>query len=137
MKSRVTMRLIALVLCGILVTVLAPACDLTYDCEPVDSGGAGAGMPTGTVGAGDYPSNGEADGEEDVDGASQALMAGCSPSKDCYDMFDDCEDIGGKCIVGFPGCDIHGSSPCRTCLDACLNDRPYPSQCNCRKCGFR
>lgn len=137
MKYRVAMRLSALVLCGILVTVLAPACDLSYDCETVESGGAGAGIPTGSVGAGDYLRNGEDDREEDVGDVSQTLMAGCSPSKDCYDMFEDCEDIGGRCIVGFPGCDIHGSSPCRTCLVACLDDKPYPPQCNCRQCGFR
>lgn len=53
------MRLIALVLCGMLVTVLAPACDLSYDRETVEPGGAGTGIPTDSVGAGDSPAMGE------------------------------------------------------------------------------
>lgn len=127
----------ALVLWGALVTVLAPACDLQYDCETVEPGGAGAGIPAGSVGAGDYLRDGEGGEGEDVESESLALMAGCSPSKDCYDMYADCEDIGGSCIRGFPGCDVHGSSACKSCFTACLSDVPYPPACNCSSCGFR
>lgn len=136
MQYRLKVRLIAIGLCGAFLLVLSSACDLSYECEPVEPGGAGAGIPTGSAGAGDHFRDGEQGGEEDINAASEALMAGCT-SKDCYDMFEDCEDIGGRCIVGFPGCDVHGSSPCKSCFAACLDDRPYPSQCNCRQCGFR
>ncbi|XXT14794.1 hypothetical protein WME94_31560 [Sorangium sp. So ce429] len=84
----------ALVLCGGLVMVLASACDLSYTCDTVEPGSAGAGYPTESVGAGDYPNNEE---DEEV-GSAQLEMAGaCSPSKTCTDMFEACQDKGYPC----------------------------------------
>ncbi|MGK4001146.1 hypothetical protein WMF31_00875 [Sorangium sp. So ce1036] len=139
MEGGLNAKVGALVLCGGVVAVLAPACDLSYTCDTVVSGGEDYEIPTESVGAGDFPNNGEEDGGGGEEVASVQLeMAGsCSPSKDCYDFFADCQDIGGKCTVGYPGCDKYGRTPCRTCLAACLVDKPYPPACNCYSCGFR
>src|SRR5689334_11514269 len=67
----------AFVLCGGFVMVLASACDLSYTCDTVETGSAGAGYPTESAGAGDFPNNGEGDegGDEEV-GSAQLEMAG-------------------------------------------------------------
>ena len=49
----------ALVSCGGLAAMLVSACDLSYTCDTVEPGSAGAGYPTESTGAGDFPSNGE------------------------------------------------------------------------------
>jgi hypothetical protein len=54
-----------LMLCGGLGMMLASACELpAYTCDTAESGSAGAGYPTESAGAGDFPSNGEADESE-------------------------------------------------------------------------
>lgn len=77
----------ALVLCGALTTVFAPACDLRYTCDTMEPGGAGAGYPAGSAGAGDYLRDGDEGGGGGEEVGSQAfeLMAGCTPANDCAD----------------------------------------------------
>lgn len=140
MKQPLMLKVSALAVCGALVAVLASACDLQYTCDTVEPGGAGAGYPTETIGAGDYLRDGEedeAEEREDVDSDSLALMAGCSPAKTCTDMFVECQAIGGKCVTGYPGCDKYGKTSCGRCLEACNDDKPYPPECRCRSCGFQ
>jgi hypothetical protein len=95
--------------------------------------GAGAAdpYPPGSAATGDWYQNGD-----DVGSGSSELMAGCAP-KTCTDMFVDCQDIGGKCITGYPGCDVYGHTSCESCRDACQTGAPYPPACKCRSCGFR
>jgi hypothetical protein len=66
MKHLLPMRTIALVLCGAFAAVLASACDLSYTCDTVEAGSAGAGYPTESAGAGDFPSNGNSEEDEEV-----------------------------------------------------------------------
>lgn len=54
----------------------------------------------------------------------------------CEDMYDRCQEIGGKCTKGYPGCDRFGQTSCGTCLEACKAGAAYPPECKCRKCGF-
>ncbi|HTN88348.1 MAG TPA: hypothetical protein VL242_31925 [Sorangium sp.] len=82
------LKLSAVVLCGAVAVVLAPACDLTYTCDTVEPGGAGAGCPTESVGAGDYLRGGDEGGGEELGSDSFELMAGCTPFHDCADMFE-------------------------------------------------
>ncbi|MFT3766697.1 MAG: hypothetical protein QM820_14455 [Minicystis sp.] len=57
-------------------------------------------------------------------------------SKTCTDMFDACQDIGGGCTKGYPGCDKYGQSSCGTCFKACKSGASYPPACRCHECGF-
>ncbi|MGK3959301.1 hypothetical protein WMF38_40430 [Sorangium sp. So ce118] len=123
----------ALVLCGGLVMVLASACDLSYTCDTVEPGSAGAGYPTESVGAGDYPNNGEEDeeGGEEV-GSAQLEMAGaCSPSKTCTDMFEACQDKGYPCTREIE----YKKTLCAICQRNCINKHPYKYP-ECYECGF-
>lgn len=68
-----------------------------------------------------------------------AILAavGCGASvKTCEDMYVDCQNLGGGCTRGYPGCDVYGKASCGTCLECCLAGIPYPPKCKCRKCGF-
>ncbi|WP_438023577.1 hypothetical protein [Sorangium sp. So ce233] len=124
----------ALVLCGGFVAVLASACDLSYTCDTVEPGSAGVGYPTESVGAGDYPNNGEEGevGGEDV-GSAQLEMAGsCSPSKTCTDMYVDCIDKGWPCTRQW---DVYGTKLCAVCRRDCQVKKPY-STSECYDCGF-
>jgi len=47
-----------------------------------------------------------------------------------------CQNLGGGCTRGYPGCDVYGKASCGTCLECCLAGIPYPPKCKCRKCGF-
>jgi hypothetical protein len=124
----------ALVLCGGLAAMLVSACDLSYTCDTVESGSAGAGYPTESAGAGDFPSNGEEDegGSEDVGSDSSALMAGCTLVHDCTDMYEKCQDIGGRCTRR----NSHGYSYCEICRDECQQDKPCTYEI-CFSCGFK
>ncbi|AUX36237.1 uncharacterized protein SOCE836_084440 [Sorangium cellulosum] len=123
----------ALVLCGGLAMVLASACDLTYNCDTVEPGSAGAGYPTESVGAGDYPNNDEEDEPEDDDvGSAQLAMAGgCSPVHPCTEMYEKCEDKRGRCTREIDS----GRTLCDYCRDDCQNKRPYKYS-ECYQCGF-
>lgn len=64
-------------------------------------------------------------------------VIGCGSSyKSCQEMYVDCQDIGGSCTKGYPGCDVYGKASCGTCLECCLAGTPYPPKCKCHKCGF-
>jgi hypothetical protein len=56
--------------------------------------------------------------------------------KTCADMYNDCQEIGGGCTRGFPGCDKWGQSSCGTCYKACMVHIAYPKACRCNSCGF-
>lgn len=56
--------------------------------------------------------------------------------KTCADMYNDCQDIGGRCKKGYPGCDRFGQSSCGTCYQACQAGSSYPKACRCHSCGF-
>src|SRR5689334_21197933 len=86
-----------LVLWGALATLLASACDLRYTCDTVEPGGAGAGYPAGSTGAGDYLREGGEGGGEEVGSQAFELMAGCTPANDCDDSHEICRDKGGRC----------------------------------------
>lgn len=122
----------ALLLWGGLTIVLASACDLSYTCDTVDPGSAGAGYPTESAGAGDFPSNGNDDEGEEVGSDSLALMAGCTPVHDCTDMYEKCQDIGGRCTRR----NSHGYTYCEICRDECQQDKPYTYEI-CFQCGFK
>ncbi|WP_437619871.1 hypothetical protein [Sorangium sp. So ce1151] len=126
------LKLSAVVLCGGVAVVLAPACDLTYTCDTVEPGSAGAGYPTESVGAGDYLRDGHEGGGEEVGSDSFELMAGCTPVHDCTDMFEKCQDIGGRCTRR----NSHGYSYCEICRDECQQDKPY-TYVICFQCGFK
>ncbi|HTN90586.1 MAG TPA: hypothetical protein VL242_43230 [Sorangium sp.] len=113
----------ALVLCGGLSMVFALACDLTYNCDTVEPGSVGAGYPTESAGAGDYPNNGEEGegGGEEVGSDSFALMAGCTPSKTCTDMYVDCVDKGYPCTRLIES----KKTLCAICQRNCINKLPY------------
>jgi hypothetical protein len=122
----------ALVLSGGLAAMLVSACDLSYTCDTVESGSAGAGYPTESAGAGDFPSNGEEDegGSEDVGSDSSALMAGCTPVHDCTEMYEKCRDMGRPCTRP-----IGHRSLCDYCREDCQAKRPYKYS-ECYGCGF-
>lgn len=82
-----------LVPCAALVTLLASACELQYTCDTVEAGGAGAGYPTGSAGAGDYLREGDEDEGEEVGSESFELMAGCTPVHSCTESYEKCQDI--------------------------------------------
>jgi hypothetical protein len=123
----------ALVLCGGLAMMLASACDLSYTCETVEPGSAGAGYPTESVGAGDYFRNGDDGGGEEIGNDSFELMAGCTPVHSCTESYTKCYDIGGHCTRR----DIYGRgiSLCEICRGECQQDKPYTYE-KCFKCGF-
>ncbi|WP_437303258.1 hypothetical protein [Sorangium sp. So ce388] len=123
----------AFVLCGGSVMVLASACDLSYTCDTVEPGSAGAGYPTESAGAGDFPNNGEGDegGDEDV-GSAQLEMAGaCSPSNTCTDMFEACQAKGYPCTRLIDS----KKTLCAICQRNCINKHPY-KYAECYECGF-
>ncbi|AUX38539.1 uncharacterized protein SOCE836_107830 [Sorangium cellulosum] len=124
----------ALVLCVGLAMVLASACDLTYTCDTVEPGSAGAGYPTESVGAGDYPNKGKKGegGGEEVGSDSFALMAGCAPVTRCSEYFEVCQAKGRACTR----ITTSGYTFCRDCLDDCLRNEPYESS-ECYRCGYR
>jgi hypothetical protein len=93
---------------------------------------AGGPYPPGSAATGDWFGNGN-----DVGSGAAEEMAGCTPDKTCTDMFVDCQEIGGKCITGYPGCDKWGHTPCESCRDACQKETQYPPACKCSSCGFR
>jgi hypothetical protein len=115
------MKAIVLVLCGALGVVLASECDIQAACDPMGTAGVEGGF----------------ENSDDVGSGSSDLMAGCTPDKTCSDMFVDCQDIDGKCLTGYPGCDVYGKTSCGRCLEACNAGTPYPPECKCRSCGFR
>ncbi|AUX34733.1 MULTISPECIES: hypothetical protein [Sorangium] len=123
----------ALVLCGGLVMLLASACDLSYTCDTVEPGGAGAGYPTGSAGAGDYPHNdeGEEAGAEEIGSAELAMAGSCSPSKTCTDMFVNCQDKGWPCTRIIEG----RKTLCAICRRDCQLEKSY-SYRECYDCGF-
>ena len=123
----------AIVLCGGLLVVLASACDLSYTCDTVEPGSAGAGYPTESVGAGDYPNNdeGEEDGGEEVGSAELAMAGSCSPSKTCTDMFEACQDKGHPCTREIE----YKKTLCAICQRNCINKHPYKYS-ECYECGF-
>jgi hypothetical protein len=86
-----------LVLCGGFAMVLASACDLSYTCDTVEPGSAGAGYPTESVGEGDYFREGGEGGAEEVGSESFELMAGCSPINKCTEMYEACVAKGYPC----------------------------------------
>ncbi|WP_437810974.1 hypothetical protein [Sorangium sp. So ce1078] len=124
----------ALVLCGGLALGLASACDLSYECDTVEPGSAGAGYPTESAGAGDYPNNGEEGegGGEEVGSDSFALMAGCSPINKCTEMYEACVAKGYPCnrFVNT------GYTLCSICQDNCWQESDYKFR-ECYSCGFR
>ncbi|MGK3959843.1 hypothetical protein WMF38_43195 [Sorangium sp. So ce118] len=126
------LKLSAVVLCGGVAVVLAPACDLTYNCDTVEPGSAGAGYPTESVGAGDYFKDGDEGGGEEVDSDSFELMAGCSPINKCTEMYDACIAKGHPCTrfvnIGYTLCSI--------CQDNCWQGNDYKFR-ECYSCGFR
>ncbi|WP_148314229.1 hypothetical protein [Sorangium cellulosum] len=124
----------ALVLCGGLAMVLASACDLTYTCDTVEPGGAGDEYPTGSVGAGDYPSNGADDEPEDEEvGSAQLGMAGgCSPINKCTEMYEACVAKGHPCNRYVNA----GYTLCSICQDNCWQENDYKFR-ECYRCGFR
>ncbi|WP_438005066.1 hypothetical protein WME89_40980 [Sorangium sp. So ce321] len=134
MEYGLTAKASTIVLYSGLVMVLASACDLSYTCDTEEPGGAGDEIPTESVGAGDYPSNGADDEPENEEvGSAQLEMAGsCSPSKTCTDMFVDCQDKGGSCTRLV---DRWGTTLCRACQEDCLAKIPY-RYTDCYKCGF-
>ncbi|WP_437659592.1 hypothetical protein [Sorangium sp. So ce1182] len=115
------LKLSAVVLCGRVAVVLAPACDLTYTCDTVEPGSAGAGYPTESAGAGDYLRDGDEGGSEEVDSDSFELMAGCSPINKCTEMYDACIAKGHPCTryvnIGYTLCSI--------CQDNCWQEHDY------------
>lgn len=125
-----------LILCGGLGMPLASACELpAYTCETTELGGVGAGYPPESVGAGDFPSNGEDDevgGGEEVGSASLA-MAGCTPVDSCTDMYVACVDKGWPCTRQW---DIYGTRLCAVCRRDCQVGKAY-STSECYTCGFR
>ncbi|WP_437661329.1 hypothetical protein [Sorangium sp. So ce1182] len=123
---------VIVVFCG-LVMVLASACDLSYTCDTVEPGSAGAGYPTESVGAGDYPSNGGDDEPEDEEvGSAQLEMAGsCLPSKTCTDMYVDCQSKPWPCSRFVD----EGITLCAVCQENCLKDHDYKFR-QCYSCGF-
>ncbi|WP_438031801.1 hypothetical protein [Sorangium sp. So ce204] len=122
----------ALVLCG-LAMGLVSACDLTYTCDTVEPGGAGDEYPTGSVGAGDYPSNGADDEPDDEEvGSAELEMAGaCTPMKTCADMYVDCIDMPWPCSRFVD----EGITLCAVCQENCLKGHDYKFR-QCYKCGF-
>lgn len=122
----------ALVLCGGIAMVLASACDLTYTCDTVEPGSAGAGYPTESVGAGDYLRGGDQGGGEEVGSDSFELMAGCVPVTRCSEYFEFCQAKGRPCTR----ITTSGYTFCRDCLDYCLRNEPYESS-ECYRCGYR
>ncbi|XXT18970.1 hypothetical protein WME94_52975 [Sorangium sp. So ce429] len=133
MEHGLTAKASAFVLCSGLLMVLASACDLTYTCDTVEPGGAGDEYPTGSVGAGDYPSNGADDEPEDEEvGSAQLEMAGsCSPVHPCTEMYEKCEDKRGRCTREID----YGRTLCDYCRDDCQDKRPYKYN-ECYQCGF-
>jgi hypothetical protein len=131
MRHRLKMKAIALGMCGALGMVLASACDMPY-CYTPGTEGVGGAYPPGSAATEDWFRN-----DDDVGSGSSEEMAGCTPDKTCTDMFVDCQEIGGKCITGYPGCDVYGHTSCSSCRDACQSGAPYPPACKCRSCGFR
>lgn len=134
MEGGLNAKLGALVLCGGVVAVLASACDLPYECEIVPPGDVGAGYPTGSAGAGDFPSSGEEDegGAEDVDSASLAMAGSCSPVHPCTEMYEKCEGKKGRCTREIDW----GRTLCDYCREDCQDERPYRFS-ECYQCGFR
>ncbi|WP_437714624.1 hypothetical protein WMF45_50410 [Sorangium sp. So ce448] len=122
----------ALVLCGVLGMVLTSACDLSYTCDTVEPGSAGAGYPTGSVGAGDYLGPGDEGGAEDVGSESFELMAGCSPINKCTEMYDACVAKGYPCNRYI----TTGYTLCAICQDNCWQEHDYKYR-ECYSCGFR
>ncbi|WP_437752551.1 hypothetical protein [Sorangium sp. So ce1389] len=105
----------AFVLCGGFVMVLASACDLSYTCDTVETGSAGAGYPTESAGAGDHLEGSGEGGAEEVGSESFELMAGCSPSNKCTEMYE------AYVAKGFP-CNRFvntGYTLCSICQDNC------------------
>ncbi|XYH95091.1 hypothetical protein ACMHYB_45995 [Sorangium sp. So ce1128] len=126
------LKVSALVLCGGLAMVLASACDLSYTCDTVEPGSAGAGYPTESVGAGDYPNNGESgDEDEEVGSESFELMAGCTPLNKCTLMYEECVAKGYRCTRLVEG----GKTMCVICQDNCWKGEPYKFR-QCYECGF-
>ncbi|AUX46215.1 uncharacterized protein SOCE26_077200 [Sorangium cellulosum] len=124
----------ALVLCGGLAMVLASACDLSYTCQTVEPGSADDGIPTESVGAGDFLRDGEEGegGGEEVGSDSFELMAGCAPVTRCSEYFEYCQAKGRPCTR----ITTSGYTFCRDCLDYCLRNEPYESS-ECYRCGYR
>ncbi|AUX46994.1 uncharacterized protein SOCE26_085050 [Sorangium cellulosum] len=124
----------ALVLCGGLVMVLLSACELpSYRCETAEPGGTDDEIPTESVGAGDFLRGGD-DGEgggEEVGSAPLAMAGSCSPVHSCTEMYEKCQEIGGRCTRK----NSHGYTYCEICRDDCQLDRPYTYEI-CFRCGF-
>jgi hypothetical protein len=120
----------ALVLCSGLAMVLVSACDLTYTCD-TEPGGAGAGFPTESVGAGDYLRDGdEGEGGDEEVGSASLAMAGCTPVHECTEMYEKCRDMGRPCTRP-----IGHRSLCDYCREDCQDKRPYKYS-ECYECGF-
>lgn len=69
--------------------------------------------------------------------AMAIVAAGCGGSyKTCEEMYVECQNLGGGCTKGYPGCDVYGKASCGSCLECCLAGIPYPPKCKCRRCGF-
>lgn len=117
----------ALVLCGGLAATLASACDLSYTCDTVEPGSAGAGNPTESAGAGDYLEP----GDEEVGSESFELMAGCTPLNKCTLMYEDCIAKGYPCTRLVEG----RKTMCAICQDNCFKGDPYKFS-QCYECGF-
>lgn len=98
---------------------------------PADGAGGSWGVGAGVSEFGKSPPP-DSDEEQTCN-----IHGGASGSyKTCTDMYEKCQEIGGKCTSGYPGCDVYGQTSCGRCLDACKAGTAYPPECKCRSCGF-
>jgi hypothetical protein len=131
---------------GVSMTLVGPACvgDMTRAPDPVETSVAApesvvSELGPVAVGATDSsPVDHDSDLDMSAPPSEQAIPDhGATGSyKTCSDMYFACQEIGGRCTRGYPGCDRFGQSSCGTCYEACQTGTAYPKACRCNSCGF-